>query len=246
MNANETNTMKEVNAALNGTSPNGYAIRIHTDSSKPDSQEHRLSVCNFKTPRKEKDNKDYKKPAARSVSIPKFVILVEPTVLQVAITNAFYDLQDQIIRDKITKAIAESKDGNPTIFLTDQEISAQAVADYAAEVASGGKLSAKAIEEWYDTSLEEALFLAIAAKLGLGNSPTPEETAKLDAVMKQHRELIVGLASTTVNYSEKLSKNLLLAVQKAGDGDRIRQQLENKLQKFIQPKEVTIDIGLGE
>lgn len=220
---------------------NHHTVGIHTDSSKALSDQ-RLSVVTFKTPKDKKDDQTYKKPVARSVSIPVLKVEIIPPILQAALQQAFHDLQDDVVR----KLVVEKLESEPNVVsfdISDDAISFDAVAAYAASEAVSGKLSKELLENWFDENLDEPLTLALAAAMKLSDTPTDAETARLDAAVKQHRVIISQLASPRAALPEKIVLQLQKAVALAPT-DKVRNSLDEKLKGFLQPREVTLELGL--
>lgn len=217
-----------------------YPVMLHTDSSKPATTADRLVVIRWKTPTDKIKAAAYKKPATRCVSVPRINVSAEPAILNEAVTTAFQDLQDEVIRSLVTEAIESGKD---TLTIHADSISYEGVANYAKDKAVSGRLSGDIIKSWFEGALEEPLTLAFANVLQLTDNPTPEQLAKLAKVVEQHKELIVSLASPRASMNEKIAAQLKKAVALAPE-ERIKAQLTAKLDMFLAPKETVLDIGL--
>lgn len=224
-----------------------HAVGIYTDKSAPAVTTDRISVVSWKMPKDAPT--DYKKPVARFVSIPKMQITVQPNVIAKAMQAAFEDLQDEVIRNIIENALdagLQNNDGSlKAINVSDDQISLTACAAYFDSKAVSGKLSKKLLEEWFDSDLASQLEIALIAALKMPDTPSAEQQAKLDAAVAQHKTLIVSLASPRASMNEKLAKQLQRAV-KLAEESKTKASLDAKLLAFLQPKEVTLDIGLGE
>ena len=220
-----------------------YLVTVKIDSSAPANATHRLCVLDFKTPSDKKDDREYKKPASRCVSVPIISLEVVPEILKDALQDAFADMQDALIRTKFMAALESSKDGNPSVTILDSDISPAAVASYAAEKAISGKLSGEKIGAWFDAALADPLMLALANAMQYSDEVTPEQQAKLDAAIKQHRTYLAKLAGPA-QLPPTLTKQLLQAV-KLADDDKIKRQLQSKLETFLAPKEESIMLALG-
>lgn len=206
-----------------------YLLNIKTDSSAAANTTHRLCVLDFKTPSDKKADSNYRKPASRCVSIPKLLLEVTPSILQDALTSAFEEMQDQLIRSIFTTALEASKDGNPIVTILDADISPAAVATYCAEKAISGKLSAEKIGAWFDAYLANDLELALANAMSLPDEPSEEQQKKLTAAISQHKQMLCKLAGP-VQLPEKLATQLTKAVNcMSAPQDKIAKQLLSKL-----------------
>jgi hypothetical protein len=219
-----------------------YAVMLHTDSSKPETTDQRLSVIRWKTPSKEKNNPSYKKPASRCVSIPKTTISAIPEILSASLQLAFEDMQDEVIRDHVEKEVSA---GHENITITDDMFSPDAVAAYQTAKAVSGRLSGDSLTAWFDEYLDEPLSLALANVMSIpSENPTAEQLSSLTKAVEQHKTIIVSLASPRAALNEKIATQLKKAVTIANDDGRIKQQLLTKLDTFLQPKEFTLAINL--
>lgn len=219
---------------------NLHTVEVHTDGKKPLAGQ-RLSVIRFKTPSDKKDDSTFVRPINVCVSIPILELQsVKPDCLKAAFDEAFQELQDAAIRKLIVDALEEGTKKN---IISDDEISYEAIARYAAAMAISGKLSKSTLDVWFDENLADALTLALANALGISDKPSVAETEKLTAAINQHKKLICELASPRASMPEKLAGQLKKAVLVAED-DKIRASLVSKLDAFLKPKEVSLDIGL--
>ncbi len=201
-----------------------HTVEIYTGKNKPSDDTQRLCVITFKTEKKKATKEftdesgkkianpdydpNYKKPEARCVSIPKLKIHVTPSEISDAMQTAFEDLQDALIR----KLIIEKLEKNETIlnFHNDQ-IGFTAIAAYAAEVAASGKLTKEAIHDWFDNDVADALTLAIANVMKMGDKPKPEEEKRLAEAVTLYRTTFGSFAAPKAG----LSKGTALQMQKA-------------------------------
>lgn len=226
-----------------------YNVTIHTDASAALDANHRLSIIRFKTPTDKKDDKTYSRPVARCVSVPHVVLMIQPDSIKAALTACYEELQDAVIREIIVQALeagpTDSTGKLRVITVSDEQLSYEAVAAYSARVAVSGKLSAKVLQDWFDTDLKDNLTVALAAVLKLPDEPTSDQLAKLEAAVMQHRSMIASLASPKAQMPEKLTKQLNRAVMLA-EQSKIRDSITAKLAAFLQPKEVALSLGLGE
>lgn len=226
-----------------------YVVGIHTDSTKPTNESHRLSVIAFKTPSDKKNDATYKRPVTRSVSVPQITLTIQPDVIRDALQAAYYDLQDQVIREIVVSSLdagMQAADGTlKKIVIDSNQISLEACAAFYARKSIGTKLSKDMLASWFDSDLATQLELALISALKLPEQPAPEEQAKLDAAVKQHRNLIVSLAAPTASLPDHITKQLQRAVNLADDSP-VKTTLSDKLHRFLKPVEEITLLGLGE
>lgn len=212
-----------------------YDVVEYTANSKPKEADHRLCILTFKTPAKEKNNPAYVKQKNLCVSIPSLKIKAIPDLLTSALQAAFEDLQDATIRNLIV-----NEDGQvipSKKFLVDAEINFDAVAEYAAANAVSGKLTKEVIANWFDANLSEPLMVALANAMQIGDTPSAEDSAKLQKVLDQHKEMLKLCAATVPNVNQKIAKSLVSALNLVEE-DRVHSALRNKLQKIANPQDV--------
>jgi hypothetical protein len=206
-----------------------YSVQLLTDSSKEQDATHRLVKITYKATKERKNP-----PPNKCVSIPAISLTVEPEVLNDAMTLAYQELQDEMIRAAI-------EDGAENIY--SDQLTPESVAAYSAAKNAPGRLSKDMLEAWYSSDLEEKLIGALACVLKIGENPSKEELAKLNGATEQHKKLIVALASPRAALPANVATNLRKAVMLA-DGSKVRDSLISKLDAFLQPAAVTLEINL--
>jgi hypothetical protein len=244
----ETNSSLDMTAVATAVK-HCFPVRIYTDNSKPEAPNHRLVVIDFKTPKDKKDDATYKKPVSRCVSIPTVTITVQPDIISAALNAAYCDLQDAKIRsiivEHITKGETTPEGKMLPLSISMDEITIEAIAAYFASSSASAKLSTKLLETWFDNSLAAELEVALITALKFPDEPTADQQGKLDAAVKQHKQLIVKLASPTASLPEAIAKQLKRAVALA-EPDQIQRKLVSKLDAMLAPREEVLSLGLGE
>lgn len=215
-----------------------YLVRLHTASSNIEQPGHRLAVIRWKD-KKNEDGTTVAKQPARCVSIPVVSLSLTPACLQASLQTAFEEMQDKLIRSLI-EAQTEV-----TFTVTLDQIAPQAVADFAVAQDGPGKLSSKLLETWFDNNLSDNLTVAIADKLGITDTPTDEQTAKVGKAVASFRTFITGLASPRAN----LAPDIVAQLQKAtslvtNEDDKVLQTINRKLQAFLEPASKSLEFAL--
>jgi len=80
-------------------------------------------------------------------------------------------------------------------------------------------MTQEVIANWFDVSLAESLSVLFADKLGLSETPTNEESEKVEMFVSVYKNKFSGLASNLVNYSIEETDKLLSALDKCSELD---------------------------
>lgn len=212
---------------------NAHDIKPYNSASSKALDGQRLSLILFKTPKDKKDDKSYTKPENRCVSIPILSITCVPAILASALQDAFFELQDAVIKSKI---ITADDAGTKKLVILDSEIDFESCAAYAAENAISGKLTKDVVENWFDANMVEKLTVAIANAMGLGDTQSADEIARLDASVEQHKKLFASCAATRPAINTKIAKSLLKALE-LSEEDKVQLALRAKLHKLANPSD---------
>jgi hypothetical protein len=220
-----------------------YQVFYYTDTSKPDNSDHRLSIVSYKqTDKMTKVGK--KAPPAMAVSIPKPTILtIKPECLQKALEACYMDLQDIVIRSLIETQRDVQKLSLKDMHIKSTDISPSGIANYQSENSTSGHLSKQGVINWFKLNLEDNFTLALSNSMNYPDEPSNEQLELLTKAVNQHCELLSQLASPRTAFNERISSQLLKAVKLAAP-DNTTQKLIDKLNSFLAPKEITIEMGL--
>lgn len=214
------------------------SIRLFTDSSKPESHDHRLVVLRWKETEKKKAH------AARCVSIPKLDVSVTPAILGQSLTDAFYELQDTIIRELVEKHLA-THPNEIAQTIDDADYSYEAVAAWSQAQAISKRLSKETIEQWFDHNLRDNLMVALANANNIGDDATPEQLARITKATSNYRTVIANLASPRANYDETEVRKLQKALSNSeSTDDPIYLALNSRLTKFLEPTKISLEMDL--
>ena len=239
------NTNTDTNTSL-ASETGFFTVDLLTSKSKaPDG--FRLSEINFKTPKAKKNDPAYKKPDARCIAIPKIKVHSTPDNLSEAWQNAFYDLQDALIRDLIITALDEKKS---IITLMAEQINVEAVAKFAADSATSGKLTKEQIHDWFDDALGDLLTLrvAVAMRIPADATPTPQQEKAIADAVTNYRTSFSSLAAPKAGLSQKIAKQLHSVLHFAEDVEhRVYRSLDSKLTDVIaaqDPDLIALNLGV--
>lgn len=189
----------------------------------------RLSKVTYKTDKEsgiKKDSKCVSLPLVTSNDVQDSIHIIMP-----AIISYLQDCQDKIVRSKVDT-------GATDIFDTD--INMSAIAEFMAEESTGGRLTKEYVSEWFKNTIEDNLMLALADKLGVGETPSQQQVDHINAAIGIYKDKISGLAGGKTSYPAEIADKLLKALSFAPDGDEIAGKFVVRLEKM---KEVaTIDL----
>lgn len=135
------------------------------------------------------------------VSVP-FIAPDEITANVTKLLPYICDLLEQT-QDKIIRSLYESAGGNLKI-VQDSEISVSACIGFLAAESEGNRLTKDAIEQWFNLTLSERVYIWIGAKLGYDlDSLTPEQDATIQKHVKVYKEIMGSLAGGATILAEK-------------------------------------------
>lgn len=190
----------------------------------------RLASFNWKTSN-DKDSIWFGlKRESKAVSLPPLAAL-DISANLVALTPAIIDwlhgVQDKVVREMLDRS-------SDLEFVSDSDISIAAVVEYLEDSAGeSGRLTRASLEGWFTASLAEPLMVQLAAKLGVSEEVTDEESAKIEAVVAAFKGKIAALAGGKTSYSPSIATQLQKAVGLAPEGDIIADRMMVRLQKMI-------------
>lgn len=210
----------------------------NSENMLPDAN-YRLSIVRWKTPKDQKENAAFKTRPAICVAVPKVLVAVQPETLATAMQDALNELQDNVIRSALNVAIEANTAINLVGVTIDKDtLTADGIASWAREQSVSGRLSKEAIGAWFDSKLSDELGIKIAE-----SNPTIDAD-KLEKAVKQHREILMQLASPRASMPDKLAVQLQKAVNLVSGSDKVKETLNAKLTAFLTPKEISLELGL--
>lgn len=218
---------------MSNTTFNLLPVTIYTDNSKPLSSNDRLSIIRWK-----KTAEVQKPHPAVCISVPKPVISVAPEVLKNSLIEAFYNLQDNLIR-----SIIESN-ANKLQSIAETSIDYNATAAFAEAENESKRLSGDTITKWFTQYVHDNLILALANKAGI-NDPTEAQMLQLENNASSAAKLLSSLASPRSMYPETTILQLQKVINLADtEGNELGSQLQSKLTKMLEPKDVSLALDL--
>lgn len=189
----------------------------------------RLSVVRFK-----KDKSGNKAKESQCVSVPRIDMSeVSYDMMKGWFQQYLESVQDEIIRD----ACVANKDA-----VTSDDIDIMAINSYLVQQSQGERLNGEQIKYWFDCELQDVLMVAFADKMGIGDSPSEQETSKLQQMCNVYRDCFAAMAGGRMQFPADKRAKLEKALSLADCTDGIGQKLSAKLQAM---KEVTVEEMLG-
>ena len=118
---------------------------------------------------------------------------------------------------------------NPSLSsVSDDELSVSACVNYLEAEASGGRLSAEFLENWFDQNLRDNLTVYIAEKLGFDLS-TSEQDSTTAKHVKIYRDLVSMLSGKNLILTPKQIQGIRNALRIGCAEDETAVKIENKL-----------------
>lgn len=151
--------------------------------------------------------KDSNGMESQGVHIPAYIFdaqHMQSDILRAYVEQCMMDAQDKMVR-----AITDSGRN----IITDSDICADAIAEYLAATDENiGRISGDKVAKWYDDAVAATLCLTFCEKLGIGEQPTAEESAKIDKILNQYKDCFASMAGKKPQCSELVGSNLLKAL----------------------------------
>ena len=173
-----------------------------------------------------KNTKETPNAVSTGVQIPSVLDLeacMQNDTMKEFIVRAIQGVQNDCIR--------AVNDGGRNI-ITDSDFSLDAMVSFLeSNDETLGRISKESIGEWFDSEMADTLTLTFADKLGISDTPTDAETAKLSQLNKQYRDCFCVLAGKKLsgvlpdNVVQNLEKALEL-IPVTGFGERMKAQIE--------------------
>lgn len=172
-----------------------------------------------------------KKPVC--VSIPRVLsIMVDTEVLEQLkpqVIAMIEGAQDKIVRERYETGATS---------IADSDISIQACIAWLQEEAVGGRLTKEYIVQWFSESLEEPLLVAIADKLGVGDTPSELEAKKLEQAVNVFRDSFAQLAGGATRFAPEKARKMLKVLELVQD-DTLAAKFQVRLEKMLTREEET-------
>lgn len=198
---------------------NTHAVINYTSGKTKPLEGQRLAKITYKV-----DKATGVKPASKAVSIPVISFaMIEPHLasLKDEIVALVHKAQDGLIRSKVEAGASE---------VQEQDCNMQATIAYMLE--ESGRLTGDTIREWFNEALRDNLMMVVADKLGIGDTPTKEQSDKLAKYIKGYEDTFAKLASGAASFTDMQKQNMLKALELVDDEeDSLKARFTVRLQK---------------
>lgn len=177
-----------------------------------------------------RDGKETKQ--SKCVSVPQITIpeAIVNSNLAAIVLEALHSYQDKIIKSLIDAGATQ---------IHDDQISIDSIVAYQSEESSGGRLTKELIENWFDSSVSEMLIVAIAEKLGVGDSITEAEEVRILSAVAGYKSKFASLAGGKTFYAPEVVGNLQKALQ-LSESDEISVKLNARLESMKNVQKVDL------
>lgn len=189
----------------------------------------RLATVTYKT-----DSKTGVKKDSKAVSVP--------TLAYADIESRLSDVKDSILslfiraQDGIVREIVES--GSSVV--QDSDISVDAIVSYLNDSSESGRLTKESLNIWFDSNVADILTVRISDILGVSDTPTDADVAKIEKLVASYKSNISALAGGKTSYSVKVAKSLQDAIVLADTNDSVSEKLVARLVKMQVIEEVSL------
>lgn len=128
-------------------------------------------------------------------------------------------------QDAIIRNLHESKKEN----VSDSELSVESVLEFLNEEASGGRVTKKDAQEWFDAVIADPLAVALANRLGVSEEPTQEQSAKIEKMLADFKSNVASLTAGNVKHSPDVCAVLKKAIAFAPQDDVLANKFNARL-----------------
>lgn len=214
-------------------------IRLLTDASKPDNNDHHLIEVRFKehstTSKKPMPTwwPNSKKPPNYCVSVQKFNIQVQPAALADAMCEHFYGLQEQRVREIIEERITAAKSTVFNFDLDEALLEPEAIAIWYSATATSGRLSADRIGSWFAANSDSISVQLTQDWLAAGKSEQEISSSLLPRVTAGLAGAFLGFATPGFKLDTASASKYRKLVAAANPTDETTIKLLSRLDSFI-------------
>lgn len=145
-------------------------------------------------------------------------------------------------QDGVIRSLYESRDGNLT-EVSDDDICLDACISYLEAESTGGRLTKEYLEQWFDASVRDNLFVCIAEKLGF-DEITPDVEVTVNKHVAGYKAMIASLSGGKTFYQEPQIKGLLRALEVSSVDDDTSKKLNVRLKGMLNRPKIEDLLGL--
>lgn len=196
----------------------------------------RLSKVTYKTVT-DKNSEFYGiKRDSKCVSLPLVQVsdvVANINALAPAVVEYLHSVQDKIVRERVDAGASS---------ISRNEISIAACVEWLESNSESGRLTKEVVATWFADTIAEPLAVVLAEKLGVGETPSDEESNKILAVVDAFKGKVSSLAGGKTAYEPKVCKSLLNALELAPAGDVLATRFAARLNKMIEEAKANEDL----
>lgn len=202
-------------------------------SKASDEKTHYLAVAKFKQTEKMTAKGIKAKPSV-CASVPRVTIQKEMTVERFL---PILQAQMEHAQDEIVKSLYESG----KMQVSSSEVDMDSCLSYLSAELEGERLTKDDVKEWFDSSLSVILTAAFSEKLGVSETPTSEQAAKISKAIEDYKNSFAGLSGGKTSYSAPKAMKLLNALELAELQDEVATRFTKRLNKMISEAQDTLE-----
>lgn len=178
------------------------------------------------------------KRESKAVSLPLIaddVIANNLAALMPHIKSMLYKTQDAMIRE-----ILDS--GNNVVSIDNAAVSIPAICDYLDNSNESGRLTKESVATWFDSSIADTLMVTLAEKLGVSETPSNEDSKRIEAIVNGFKDKVSALAGGKTSYEPKLCESLKKCIALAPADDVLAARFTARLDKMIADANKSVDL----
>lgn len=142
------------------------------------------------------------------------------------------------VQDKIIREMLESSDN--LLHVSQESIDVPAILEYLEDSNESGRLTKDTVKVWFKEKIADSLMVQLAEKLGVGDEPTSEDSAKIEKIVAAFEGKVASLAGGKTSYDAATAKQLQKCISLVPEGDVIADKFTVRLQRMIDAPEVSL------
>jgi hypothetical protein len=200
-----------------------HSIQNNEDGKAAALSDNRLVTCWWKQTAEMKAKGEVaRKPIAASIPLLSTAeISANIQILMPHITSYLESVQDKIVRTKAESGASEI----PT-----EELNTSAICSYLDMEGTSNRLTKESVSAWFMENIAELLTVSLADKLGVSDTPTPEQVKRLEQMVSVVRDKIATLAGSKTTFSAEHASKLCNVLKLAPTGDALAAKFITRLE----------------
>lgn len=172
---------------------------------------------------KSRGDKEAAKPnvCASVPLVPNEWITDNVSALLPYIRNLVENAQDAIARERYEAGAAS---------IGHEEIDIASVIAYLDDDSKSGRMTGDDIRAWFASELQDAIMVAMADKLGVGDTPSEDQTKRIEQAVNVYRDKFASLAGGKTSLSEQVIEKLQTVMVLGDSENPVSQRLAKRLE----------------